>query len=112
MLDRAVRSDAMIYTISTADLDTGVGNERLLRRLADGSGGLSYSPRSEADVVSAFREIATNIHRGYSIGYVPTNNSTDGRYRKVKVSVQAPGGNSLRVRTRDGYLAARAPDVQ
>jgi Ca-activated chloride channel homolog len=107
MLDRAVRSDALIYTISTANLDTGVGNRRLLRKLADVSGGVAYQPRSEADVVGAFREIAVNIRRGYSIGYAPTNGINDGRYRRVRVTVRAPGRNGLTVNARGGYFAPR-----
>ena len=107
MLERARRSDAMIYVVSTADLGTSVGNSRLLRKLADASGGVAYEPRTEAAVVAAFQQIATNIRRGYSIGYSPTNAAHDGKYRRVKVQVRAPGFKNLKVRARDGYLAPR-----
>ena len=107
MLQRAVGSNVLIYTVSTADLGTSVGNNRLLRRLAERSGGVSYSPKTEKDVVEAFAEIATNIRRGYSVGYVPTNTLQDGRYRKVKITVRAPGRRNLDVAARDGYLAPR-----
>lgn len=105
MLQKATRGSALIYAISTADLDTGVGNHRLLKKLAAASGGVAYRPRTEADVVKAFTEIAGNIRRGYSVGYVPTNTTRDGRYRRVKVSVYAPGMKNLKVSVRDGYLA-------
>ena len=105
MLDRARRSDALIYAVSTAELGTGVGNRKLMRRLAEVSGGVAYFPDSEREVVAAFREIAENIRRGYSIGYAPTDGNQDGRYRRVKVTVQAPGAKNLEVRARDGYLA-------
>jgi VWFA-related protein len=107
MLERAGRSDALIYTVSTADLDTGVGDTRLLRKLAELSGGAAYRPDSEKEVVEAFTAIAENIRRGYSIGYTPTNTSPDGRFRRVKVTVRAPGFNNLTVSARDGYLAPR-----
>jgi VWFA-related protein len=112
MLERATRSDALIYTVSTADLDTNVGNPRLLRKLAELSGGATYTPDSEKEVVEAFAEIAANIRRGYSIGYAPTNTSPDGRFRRVKVSVRAPGFKNLRVSARDGYLAPRHADAR
>jgi VWFA-related protein len=105
MLERAARSDALIYTISMAEL-SNEGNAGLLKKLAQRSGGVTYTPKSEREVVGAFREIAGNIRRGYSIGYVPTNTSQDGRYRRVKVSVRAPGYKNLSVIARDGYLAA------
>jgi VWFA-related protein len=105
MLYRAAQSNALIYTIWTGDLANDAGDQKVLRELASRTGGVTYSPRSEADVVSAFTEIAANIRRGYSIGYTPTNSATDGSYRQVKVAVQIPG-RKLNVRTRDGYIAA------
>lgn len=112
MLERVTRSDALIYTVSTADLDSSVGKPRLLRKLAEISGGATYTPDSEAEVVAAFRTIADNIRRGYSIGYVPTNTAQDGRFRRVKVDVRAPGLKNLKVNARDGYLAPRHADAQ
>lgn len=107
MLERVARSDALIYTVSTADLQSGVGDRRLMRKLAEASGGVAYFPDSEEEVVEAFREVAGNIRRGYSIGYVPSNSTPDGRFRRVDVSVRAPGYKNLRVSARDGYLAPR-----
>ncbi len=112
MIERAARSNTLIYTVSTEQIVSGVGNRGLLRKLAEVSGGLAYFPKSEADVVAALKEIAENIRRGYSIGYVPTNTVSDGRYRRVKVAVRLPGGNNLKVNARDGYLAPRHIDAQ
>jgi Ca-activated chloride channel homolog len=108
MLEKARRSNATIYTVSSATAGTADGNgkPRLLRRLAEISGGVAYFPRSETEVVSAFEEIAANIRRGYSIGYVPTNTSQDGAFRRVLVRVRTPDRNNLTVRARDGYLSA------
>jgi VWFA-related protein len=105
MLAGARRSNALIYAVSTARLDTGAGNEPLLRRLARAGGGTMRSPRSEQDVAPAFREIAATIHRGYSLGYVPTNNAHDGTYRHVIVRARQPGLRSPRVHVREGYVA-------
>ena len=107
MIERASRSDALIYTVSTADLITNVGRPGLLKKLAKVSGGVYYSPDTEAEVVEAFEEIAGNIRRGYSLGYVPTKATHDGRFRRVKVQVRAPGLKNLKVSARDGYLAPR-----
>jgi VWFA-related protein len=112
MLERASRSDALIYTVSTADLDADAGDPRLLKKLAELSGGATYTPDSEEEVVEAFTVIAENIRRGYSIGYVPTNTARDGRFRRVKVDVRAPGFRRLKVSARDGYLAPRHLDAQ
>jgi VWFA-related protein len=105
MLHRAARSDALIYTIWTGDLTASPGKRDVLRKLANANGGVAYFPKSEERVVMAFKEIAENIRRGYSIGYVPINGARDGEYRRVKVGVRVPGRN-LTVRVRDGYAAA------
>jgi len=107
MLTRVRRGSALVYTISTADLDSNIGNQGLLKKLAEVSGGVTYRPRTEANVVAAFQEIAENIRRGYSLGYVPTNTARDGRYRRVKVMVRAAGLKNLKVSAREGYLAPR-----
>lgn len=105
MYDRAVRSDAIIYTTATDDgLRGGSADPEVLRKLAKIGGGLSYFPRTDADVVKAFSEIARNVRRGYSIGYTPSNTTRDGAFRHVKVTVRVPG-RRLTVRCRDGYTA-------
>jgi Ca-activated chloride channel homolog len=109
MLERARRSNAIIYTVSNANEEVGLGGDpRVLKKLAEATGGLAYFPKSEPAVASAFDEIAGNIRRGYSIGYVPSNTARDGSFRKVKVMVRMRGRNNLKVRSRDGYTASSA----
>lgn len=105
MFERAMRSDAIIYAVATTNPRTGGhGEPGVLRRLASTGGGVAYFPKSDRETVDAFTEIADNIRRGYSIGYVPTNTARDGRWRDVKVMVRAPG-RKLSARCRDGYTA-------
>jgi len=105
MYERAQRSDAIIYAVGVNDPRTGGdGQPSVLRRLAEIGGGLAYFPKSDQETIAAFTEIAGNIRRGYSIGYVPSNAARDGAWRKVKVMVRAPG-KRLSARCRDGYTA-------
>ena len=109
MLEQARRSDAIVYAVSNSNEDIGLAGDRgVLKRLAEATGGLAYFPRSEAAVVAAFNEIAQNIRRGYSIGYVPTNGARDGQFRKVKVMVRMRDNHHLSVRSRHGYTAPSA----
>jgi Ca-activated chloride channel family protein len=104
MIERARSSDAIIYTVSNANRRVGTpGNPGVLRKLADVTGGVAYFPGSDEKVIENFDELAGNIRRGYSIGYVPSNSTHDDGYRRVKVLVSAPGRTNLSVRTRDGY---------
>ena len=109
MLERARRSNAIVYAVGNTNADIGVGGDPgVLKKLAEITGGLAYFPKTESKVVSAFDEIAENIRRGYSIGYVPTNSARDGGFRKVKVMVRMRDRKNLSVRSRDGYTAPGA----
>jgi Ca-activated chloride channel family protein len=114
MLQRVEASSALIYTIVDPDVFTpGEGNRGALRRLAKLSGGLAYFPKSEREVVENFTEIANNIRRGYSIGYVPGSNSHEhDRPHRVKVTVRVPGRGDLSVRVRNGYAEADSPGTR
>jgi Ca-activated chloride channel family protein len=108
MMTRAGNGDAIIYTVSNANQRYGMeGDARALRKLANLTGGVAYFPDDDEEVIESFDEIAGNIRRGYSIGYAPANDTHDGGYRHVKVTVRVPGRSNLRVQSRDGY---RPPD--
>ncbi len=106
MLDRVAMSNAIVYTVVDPDVFTpGEGDRGVLRRLAKLSGGVAYFPKNSRDVVKDFEEIASNIRRGYSIGYVPTAaQHVHNQTHRVKVLVRAPGRNDLSVRVRREYM--------
>jgi len=106
MLDRVAMSSAIVYTVVDPDVFTpGEGDRGVLRRLAKLSGGVAYFPKNSRDVVKDFEEIAGNIRRGYSIGYVPTAaQHVHNQTHRVKVLVRAPGRNDLSVRVRREYM--------
>jgi VWFA-related protein len=103
MLHRASRSDALIYTIFTGDLSETPGDPGVMKKLAEMTGGTPYAPKTEQETVAVFKEIATNIRRGYRIGYVPK--TQDNNYHRIRVTVREPGFKNLKVRVRDGYTA-------
>ena len=105
MLAAARASDALIYAVAKHGETSGSrGDPGVMKKLAEVSGGVAYFPRTEKDVVESFAEIAGNIRRGYSIGYVPQS-SGDGRYHRVRVMALVPGRTGLSTYTRDGYVA-------
>ena len=55
-------------------------------------------------IVDGSRDIAGGIRNQYTIGYFSSNSSRDGGFRKVKI-VASNGGRTLRVTTREGYVA-------
>jgi Ca-activated chloride channel homolog len=105
-LGRVHDSDATIYTVALIDPMVPEGNPRLLRRLAEATGGEAYQPRRIDDVDDAFQRISRDIRSAYTLAYVPTRSepAAPSRRRKVNVYVRSPEGKALTVRTRDGYF--------
>jgi VWFA-related protein len=101
-------SDATVYTVAIVDsLVPDGSNPRLLKRLAQSTGGEFYYPRRFDDVPRAFERIAKDIRSTYTIAYTPTrsgDSAAERRRRTVKVYVRSQDGRALNVRTRDGYF--------
>ncbi len=99
-------SNTVIYTVALTDPVERESNPRLLKQLADASGGEAFRPRDVTQVGDVLRHIARDIRNMYTIGYVPTSITSDDRFRRIRVEVAAPGRGGLRVRTRSGYVVA------
>ena len=70
------------------------------------TGGKAFFPRKQKELESIVTRIALELRRQYSIGYLPSNQERNGKWRKVKVRLQPPPGlPSLSVRSREGYYA-------
>ena len=100
-------SSTVIYTIGLVDPLEPDANPKRLRQLADATGGKAFLPRDTKQVEDAMRDIALEIRSAYTIAYVPTNTTRDGRFRRVRVMVHAPDGRDVRVRTRRGYVVEK-----
>jgi VWFA-related protein len=79
-------------------------NEEGPKALAEETGGLVLQTN---DLVSGLERVADESRVTYLLGYEPTNEKRDGRYRKLKVEVRRPG---LQVRARAGYFSAKGSE--
>jgi VWFA-related protein len=101
--------DVSIYSIAIAD---GFLNRHpgVLKRLSEATGGQSYAVRDIRDLPEAVDRISAAIRHQYLLGYTPTNEGTDGLYRKVTVQLSREADKpSLRVAWRNGYYAPVGP---
>jgi hypothetical protein len=72
-----------------------------LQDLARVSGGRFFQAETTANLDTAFRGIAEELRRQYSIGYLPENVGQAGQRKQVKVRVNRP--NAI-VKTRTSYI--------
>ena len=103
VLREAQASNAAIYTVGVIDPLEREANPGLLNRLARATGGASFFPPHVDDVEDVLQDIARDIRHSYTLGYVSSNSTRDGAFRRIRVTVNDPARRSLVVRARDGY---------
>jgi len=106
-LNRVRESDLWIYAMGiyggqTAALPPNTADgQRLLRGLADESGGRHFAVASLVDLPVVAARISLELRNQYVLGYKPTASHGDGKYHRVQVNVV--GGSNLNVSWRPGY---------
>ena len=78
-----------------------------LRRIAELTGGRAWFPASQDDLDDIYDQIRGELEARYSLGYVSTDPTTDGAWRRVTVSLRGdrPALDDARIRAREGYFA-------
>jgi Ca-activated chloride channel family protein len=107
VVERARRSDVVIYTVGLIDENAEETNRGVLERLAQLTGGEAFFPDNARDIPQVFVRIAEEIRSSYILGYVPPADAKQGRFRHTKVTAIYPDLGRLQVRTRSGYVAVR-----
>jgi len=111
-IEYAQRADTLIYTVLYSTFRRGgrgftvaIGprpnrGPKVMERLARETGGAYFAVSRGGSIDAIYAQIEDDLRSQYSIGYTPDRSATDGRYRRLKLTVTRPG---LVVRTRDGY---------
>jgi Ca-activated chloride channel family protein len=102
----ARQSEVLIYSIgllTEEEKRSAASAKRQLNALAEATGGEVFYPKELAEVEPIAHQVARDIRNQYTIGYKPSNEALDGTYRRIKVTVKAPGNPVPR--TRSGYYA-------
>jgi VWFA-related protein len=99
-----------VDALGLSSIDLSMADNRL-RFFAEYSGGNVYYPRFDSEIPTIINNISALLRSQYSIGYVSTNTKKDGKFRSIKVDVNADviiNGKKakLKVKTRKGYKAA------
>ena len=92
VIDFAVKSDVVIYSIGIRDRDFPEGklDAGALRKVSDHTGGRAFFPTQPSELPAAFAQIDQELRSQYLIAYSPTNRSRDGSYRRIRIEVINP----------------------
>lgn len=101
-LAMAERAEATVYAISTNRSGIDTGGDKVLKYLAEQTGGQAFFPFEASDLASNFQEIARALRSQYSLAYTSTNPAHDGTFRAITLDTVEKG---LRVRAKTGYFA-------
>jgi Ca-activated chloride channel homolog len=108
-LEIAQKADVSIYTISTNSSGffglTAPKSDKLLKRLAEETGGRAFFPFKAEDLSQSFQDISEELRSQYSLAYRSSNPNRDGSFRSIKIETDR---KNLKVKSRKGYYAPRA----
>ena len=106
VLNRSQQDEVMIYGIGLESeyfdgmRQVRTSPDRVLRKLAEETGGGFYLLKETADLNATFTRIAQELHSQYVLGFSPT--VLDGKVHKLTVNVKRPG---MKARARKSYVA-------
>ncbi len=111
LLDLLKASDITAYVIGALQYQsTVVRQEQRLRllRMAEATGGQAFFPQNTSDLEVIYEQVLAEVRARYTLGYLSTNERSDGAWRKVEIRILRPG--RYRVRARQGYYAPYIPE--
>jgi VWFA-related protein len=112
VIDFAVRSDVVIYSIGIRDANFPDGklDSGALRKVSDPTGGRAFFPSQPGELQASFSQIDQELRSQYLVGYSPTNKSHDGSYRRIRIEVVNPDlrKNKPQLLYREGYYAKKS----
>jgi Ca-activated chloride channel family protein len=107
LIEMLRRNNVMVYAIGYVE---NLGSSRMsgqvrLNDMAHQTGGEAFYPLGREDLDKVYQRILDEITARYTLGYISTNPSADGKWRKLEVRATAPSAKGAKVRTRPGYFA-------
>jgi VWFA-related protein len=104
LIEMLRRNNVMVYAIGYVE---NLGSSRMsgqvrLNDMAHQTGGEAFYPLGREDLDKVYQRILDEITARYTLGYISTNPSADGKWRKLEVRATAPSAKGAKVRTRPG----------
>jgi Ca-activated chloride channel homolog len=107
LIDLLKASDVTVYAIGELEHQPqSIRNDQRmkLQQMAEITGGQAFFPTAIKELDSVYDKVVAQIRAQYTLGYLSTNEKTDGAWRKVEIKVVRKDGKDLRGRARKGYF--------
>lgn len=115
LIGKLAESDVEVYSMVPESFDPAFrlseGTLRpstqlaVLEEICSRTGGVLYSTSSNADSLAAAEEISKLVRSRYVLGFEVPEQVVDGRFHRLRVTVQSDGHRAWRVIARRGYRA-------
>lgn len=103
----ANRSNVSFYPFAPLRLESELKTLAMLRGLAEDTDGIAIVNTNNFG--EGMRRVIADTSSYYLLGYRPTNDRLDGRFRRITVRISRPG---VQVRARRGYRAIASAEVR
>jgi VWFA-related protein len=107
-LEMAQRAEVTIFAISTNSSGffgmSSPKNDKVLKKLAEDTGGRAFFPPKIEDLAQSFHEISQELRSQYSLAYRSANPNKDGTFRSIKI---ATSRKDVKIKSRKGYYGPR-----
>jgi len=104
-LEMAQKADVVMYAISTNITRVESDGDKVLKYLAQETGGRAFFPFKVEDLDQSFENIANELRHQYNISYRPEPLKTDGLFHVIDVRVKER--KNILVNVRRGYYAPK-----
>jgi Ca-activated chloride channel family protein len=104
--EQDVQISAIGIVNPNGELARGKSGRQIIEDLVDVTGGRAFFPGWVYELEDICTKIAVELRNQYVLGYRSTNEAKDGKWRKIRLKVNAPKGlPTLSVRGKNGYYA-------
>ena len=107
-LERALRNEAMIYSIIDVPIEASagrdLGGEHALITLAEQTGGKSFYV-SDGGLDKAFSRVSEDLRTQYLLSYYPKNQEPGKAFYRIQVTIPKAAAEAFNIRHRTGYYA-------
>lgn len=101
---RARKAGVPVFAVAEGDALKDEASTRLLRELAEATGGHMYKAKASKDLKRIFEEVSQDLQNGYLLAFEPQEGAREESWHDLQILVRDVG-KPMRIRARTGYTS-------